>query len=446
MATAVIQPAAKTRAPYTRCMRRLVLGWLLVLPLTFFAVHGNFSFVSSGNNTLATGSLSGLASSGRHAGFLGNIVIPGVAYSIVVWLLLINGKRVVAQALQMKMLTLLALFTICSALWSQDPFRSAYNGAFYLIETLFAFYLVLKLDPEEILSVIMMTGVSISLLSVITVLLLPQVGVNQSARDGVAWIGVFTDRTSTGKCMLYLLSPAIIFRRRSFNYRHMIYILLMSTMVFMAHAATARIILLLYVALMASMSISRKFGRRSSLLIVGMLLAVGTMIALVGFQFLPQVLGALGRNATLSGRTEIWDLVLGSIAKRPLLGYGYYAFWQGLRGESANIILGAHWMFGYAHNGVLEICLQLGLVGTALFFITLIQAIGNAWICLRNGCPPGVQWYIGVIALTIVYNIDESTVLWPIDLVSIMYVVACYGLAMEVRQVKLERKIEALNI
>ena len=44
--------------------------------------------------------------------------------------------------------------------------------------------------------------------------------------------------------LLYLLSPAIIFRRRSFNNRHMIYILLMLIMVLMAHAATARVILL----------------------------------------------------------------------------------------------------------------------------------------------------------------------------------------------------------
>ena len=101
-------------------------------------------------------------------------------------------------------------------------------------------------------------------------------------------------------------------------------------------------------------------------------------------------------------------------------------------------------MFGYAHNGILEICLQLGLVGTALFFVTLFQAIGNAWFCLRNGCPPGVQWYIGIIALTLVYNIDESTVLWPIDLVSIMYVVACCGLATAVRQIKSTRALEAM--
>ena len=162
-----------------------------MLPLIFFAVHGNFSFQGAGNSSLINASMSGLTSSGRHLGFVGYIVIPGIAYSIVLWVLLINGKRVVTQALQMRLLTFLALFTICSALWSQDPFRSAYNGFFYLIETLFAFYLVLKFDPEEILSIMMMTGLSISILSLITVFLFPRFGVMQSARDGAAWIGVF---------------------------------------------------------------------------------------------------------------------------------------------------------------------------------------------------------------------------------------------------------------
>ena len=99
--------------------------------------------------------------------------------------------------------------------------------------------------------------------------------------------------------------------------------------------------------------------------------------------------------------------------------------------------MAAHWVFGYAHNGILEIWLQLGLVGVALFFLTLFQALRNAWFCLRNRCSPGVEWYIGVIALTVLYNIDESTVLWPIDLLSVLYMVACTGLAIAARQIKL---------
>jgi exopolysaccharide production protein ExoQ len=443
MATTVIQ-GLPPRTRSLRLMPQLVLGWVLMIPLAFYAVHGTPSFEGAGNATDRASSLSALASTGRSGGIVGSVVIPGVAFSIVMWLLLINAKRVLSLALQMRMITLLALFTICSALWSQQPFRSAYNGVFYLIETLFAFYLVQKFDSEEILSIFSMAGASIAVLCLVMVFLFPKYGVVHSARDGLAWVGLFTDRTMIGKCMVFLLSPALVFGSQRIRYGRAIYILLMLIMVYMAHAATARVILVLYIAFMASISISSRFGRRSSVLVAGLFLVAGALVIGGGLAFLPRVLEALGRNATLSGRTQIWSLLLESIGKRPLLGYGFYAFWLGMTGESANAIVGAHWMFGYAHNGILEICLQLGLVGTLLFFVTLLQAIGNAWCCLRNGCPPGVKWYVGLIALTILYNIDESTVLWPIDILSIMYLVACSGLAIAARKIRSVKMIEAI--
>jgi exopolysaccharide production protein ExoQ len=212
----------------------------------------------------------------------------------------------------------------------------------------------------------------------------------------------------------------------------------------MAQATTARIVLLLYMALMASISVNSKFGRRSSLLIFGTVLAAMALFVCVGLQYLPRVLEGIGKDATLTGRTGIWGLLLRSIAKRPLLGFGYDAFWEGVKGESANVILATHWVFGYAHNGIIEICLQLGLVGTAVFLVTLFQAVRNAWFCLRNGCSAGVEWFIGLIALTLVYNVDECTVLWPVDLLSILYVVACCGLAKAARQIREIRTIEAM--
>jgi exopolysaccharide production protein ExoQ len=442
MATTVA-PATTMRDAPPRSMTHLVLGWVLTLPLIFYAVHGTFSFQGHTNNPGGPGSLSGLAEPGHDRGFLGSVAIPGTAYLIVLWLILMNAKRIVSQALQMKMITLLALLTICSALWSQDPFRSLYNGFFYFIDTLFAFYLVVKFDPEEIQSLLMMGGGSVSVLCLIMVIFFPQYGVLHSSH-GAAWHGLFGDRTQAAKCFVFLLSPAIIFRRKSFGYRHLIYIALMSLMIFMAYAMTARLVLLVYIALMASISVSSKFGRRSSLVVLGMFLAALALFVCIALPFFPQLLAGMGKNASLTGRIPIWIALLRSIEKRPLLGYGFYAFWQGLKGESANAIVAVHWVFGYAHNGILEICLQLGLVGLAIFFVTLFQAVRNAWYCLRNGCPPGIEWYIGLIALTIMYNVDESTVVWPIELLSILYLVACCGLAKAARQLREIKTIEAM--
>ena len=35
--------------------------------------------------------------------------------------------------------------------------------------------------------------------------------------------------------------------------------------------------------------------------------------------------------------------------------------------------MGTNWVFGYAHNGILEIWLQLGAVGVGLFFVTFFK-------------------------------------------------------------------------
>jgi len=88
-----------------------------------------------------------------------------------------------------------------------------------------------------------------------------------------------------------------------------------------------------------------------------------------------------------------------------------------------------HWVFGYAHNGILEIALQLGVVGVVLFLLTMGQAIRNAWMCSRGGRLGEVHWYVSILILTVLYNFDEATVVWPNDILSILYIVACCGLA-----------------
>jgi exopolysaccharide production protein ExoQ len=84
---------------------------------------------------------------------------------------------------------------------------------------------------------------------------------------------------------------------------------------------------------------------------------------------------ALGRNS-LSGRTEIWQLVLSQQAN-PLVGAGYESFWLGPR-------LQRLWAGGWgaihlneAHNGYLEVYLNVGYVGCLLLFLFVASAYKN---------------------------------------------------------------------
>jgi O-antigen ligase len=403
-----------------------------MLPFIFFAVRGIFSFQDSHGDS----QFAGLVPL-RNLGILGQVVIPGIAYLVVAGVLVLNVNRIVSVALQMKMLTILGCLSICSALWSQDPLRSFYNGLFYLAGTLFAFYLVVRFDPEDIMTLVMMTGTLLCLGGLLAVVFVPHIAVHAAnARMAGAWRGLFFDRTSAAKCLVYLLSPALVVGYGRPIYRRMAYCLLVGIFIIKAYAVTALVVVTGYAVFMTTMYLVRWLERRTALLVgmVTTLFCIGLVCASI--PLLPEMLRLMGRDPTLTGRTEVWSALVPSILKQPLLGYGFYSFWLGVTGESANVITSLHWFFGYAHNGLLEIVLQLGLVGLVVFLVTLGQAIKDAWVCIRLRRSIGVEWYVGIIVLVVLYNVDEATVVLPNDLLSILYVVSCCGLSMAAGRLK----------
>ncbi len=75
----------------------------------------------------------------------------------------------------------------------------------------------------------------------------------------------------------------------------------------------------------------------------------------------------VGKDATLTGRVDLWALVLPYGDRRPLLGYGYGAFWIADNPMTQEIwrILNSY-QPPHAHNGWIETYLELGLVGCAV--------------------------------------------------------------------------------
>jgi exopolysaccharide production protein ExoQ len=82
----------------------------------------------------------------------------------------------------------------------------------------------------------------------------------------------------------------------------------------------------------------------------------------------------MGRDMTLTGRTEIWHDIFVVASQHPLLGVGYGAFWIG---EMANIPWSHNmtWTLGQAHNGYIDIYLQLGWMGILLLIAIIVVSI-----------------------------------------------------------------------
>lgn len=107
-------------------------------------------------------------------------------------------------------------------------------------------------------------------------------------------------------------------------------------------------------------------------------LAVCFIFIVVIFQLAPNIMSfatvAIGRDPTLTGRTEIWQDVLNMVTN-PLIGCGYDSFWLGGR---------IAWMWEkywfhptQAHSGYIEIYLTLGVIGLLLLMVIIISTFRN---------------------------------------------------------------------
>jgi O-antigen ligase len=152
------------------------------------------------------------------------------------------------------------------------------------------------------------------------------------------------------------------------------------------------------------------------------------MIAYAVYANAALLLPAVGKDPTLSERTVIWAAVWTTIAKQPILGYGYGAFWTGLQGPSLNIVLISGWALAQAQNGFLDLWLQVGVAGVLLILLATVQAARDALQCFRGSREDHyVRWCIVVIVTTLVYNTGESS-LGMVQLVWFLFLLACIGL------------------
>jgi exopolysaccharide production protein ExoQ len=116
-------------------------------------------------------------------------------------------------------------------------------------------------------------------------------------------------------------------------------------------------------------------------------------------------LQAMGRNPTLTGRTEIWSGLL-AFRGNTLLGTGFESFWLGNRLDriwaSGGLLLGIN----EAHNGYLETYLNLGWVGVTLLTVLIATGYRNIVIALRRDPAMG-RLRVALFTTAVVYSFTE---------------------------------------
>ena len=137
---------------------------------------------------------------------------------------------------------------------------------------------------------------------------------------------------------------------------------------------------------------------------------------------IPEVLLELiGKDRTLTGRTDIWDALFRSIREKPWLGYGYGVYWKDQLGPSYYVRLQLEWGIPTAHNGWIETWLSVGLLGVLLFAMLFIWSSILAFQRISRG---GVEtyWVILVLVVFFIFSLSESAVLQQNDFSWVIFV------------------------
>jgi|GEM_PF-158660 len=342
-------------------------------------------------------------------------------YVITFLLLLKRSPQVLSMVFSEKLLWLLVGLAIVSVVWSVTPIITMRRSLALLGTTLLGIYLAARYTRRELLRILAWMLGLIAVLSAGFALLLPSYGIH--FKNYNSFRGIFENK-NTLAC--YMAFAALIWLLHSFSCRRerilgFVFCAISITLLFLAKSVTGLTVFFVCLIMLLICLVAQWSSLRTKLPLYILLVSVAILMFWSANHF-DLVLTVLGRDATLTGRTVLWQWVWYMIQQHPWLGYGYNAFWLGLQGPSSIIWQHFSWKPANAHNGYLDLWLELGLVGMVFFALSLFANLYKAiWLIWKRNGPDKMMPLLFFFFL-MVYNIPESSILDRNSIFWILYV------------------------
>ncbi|MEO1791286.1 MAG: O-antigen ligase [Cyanobacteria bacterium J06629_19] len=342
------------------------------------------------------------------------VVFP-LLYLILIGLLSLRWRKVLAVIRCNWLIVALIVFTAVSFLWSDSPSLTLRRNVALVGTSFLGLYLASRYTFKEQLHLLgWLCGVTVAS-SIAFAVLVPQLGISVGSHAG-AWRGIFAHKNGLGDAMvissLTFLVLAIDAQRRKW----LMWSALAASVALVFLSESVGSLLSLAVPLTA-FPIYRSLRWRYSQLVPFVLLVLLVSSVSAGWLWLnfDQVMISLGKDPSLTGRTEIWSLTIDSILRQPWLGYGYKTFWQdGLEGPSAYVFRAmgvGEYLPPHAHNGILQLSLDIGVVGVVIFLLGFWRCLLTSIHWVRSGGNGLCFWPLLFLSYMVVTNMSESRIL-----------------------------------
>ena len=279
-------------------------------------------------------------------------------------------------------LSLFVLLCLLSALWSDHSFISIKRSFQLLVMFLVIVEALLFIEPKILLKQLKIVVSAYLFFNLYACRFIP------AAIDPNfgTWRGMEVQKNWLAQNSLYCLLSAIVFfnfdKTRYARLYNAVLILISLLLIYKAHSSTnliaVVIIFLTGVIFQVESIFYKKIGIGRSLLgLTFLFILIFSIIVLIfSSEIFALIPGYFGKDLTLSGRVDIWKFAWNDIEKKLLFGYGFATYW--IMGSARLEIFASYFegfMVNEAHNGYLEIILQLGFIGLIFFLSTIVAYV-----------------------------------------------------------------------
>lgn len=304
--------------------------------------------------------------------------------------------------------------------WSTVPSLTLRRSVALVGTTLFGIYFATRYSPKEQLRLLAWTFGIGALLSLVFALALPQYGLDMGTR---AWRGVYVQKNALGNAMSLSSVVFLLTALSSHRYRWIAWLgfgLSFALLVLSTSKTSLVTFLVLLILLPFYRALRWQYTRFLPLFIIGILIIASLTVWIISEA--ETFLGFIGKDITLTGRTSLWEAVIAMIQQRPWLGYGYSGFWLGWNGDSAYIWQVFSWLPPHAHSGILDLWLDLGLLGVLIFALTFFRSLVKAIALARHGKTLEEFWPLLYLTSMLLFNLTYSTILTRNNIAWVLYV------------------------
>ncbi|GAB2553375.1 O-antigen ligase family protein [Spirosoma aerophilum] len=337
--------------------------------------------------------------------------------------LLLFKTRALPTVLNFNPLILVFLLYLAgSVFWSQALEITVRRTTGIWGPTLFAFYLICRF---ELASLLKLTALALSLAAIGSLLfgfILPEQGImhDESPELQGAWCGLFTHKNSLGQVMLgNAIINLALWRLKNVKLA-LVGLLLAVVLIILSRSTTSLILLSIaftFPLLQRFLHSPVKIQYIAFILIFSLVIA----LAIVDTSAENIIVKLTGKDLTFTGRVDLWDMVVKSMSEKPLTGYGYGAFWLGEVGESGKINSVLDLTYDTAHNGYLDMMLDLGIIGLLLFLITFLTYLVSFFTNFFIQRKEEYYWGFTFLFIQLVYNFFEGNLVKPNNLFWILF-------------------------